>query len=326
MMARLSTEQAQTVALHHFGINGQVTELGGERTQNFRIVAADRTTFTLKVSDPRESAECILLESAALLHIAKVAPDIAVPRIMHALNGELSVYLGAADGRRLRILTYLDGTPFSFVEAPTSALRNTIGWAVGTLDNALASFDHPFARQRDLIWDVKNISRLRPHLQLIDAKRRPLAEAMLDRFEAVVSPRLAHLPTQAIHSDMNGQNILIGGDRMAGFIDFGDLVHAPRLVDLAGATLLQFRDGENDVKDAADVVAAYNEAAPLTYLEVEFLQDFMIARCIINVLVTEYLADQNTANRDYIMKNNHVSWKRLVRLSCMPQNLFKSPS
>ncbi|MFC7067904.1 phosphotransferase [Brucella rhizosphaerae] len=204
----------------------------------------------------------------------------------------------------MRLLTYIEGTPLSHVGAPTSTLRSAIGQAVANLDTVLAGFDHPYASKRDLIWDVKNLNRLRPHLALINVHRRPLAEAMLDRFEAVAGPKLAQLPAQAVHSDMNGQNILIDGERLAGFIDFGDLVHAPRLVDLAGVALLQMHGGENDLLDVADIVTVYNEITPLTDLEIELLPEFMIGRCVINVLVTEFLADRAPANRTYIMKNN----------------------
>src|SRR5690606_20951203 len=117
------------------------------RTQNFRICTADGITFTLKVSDPEESADGTMLESAALLHIARTAPDIAAPRVVPALTGEEAVFLGAEDGRYLRLLTYLEGKPFSFIEAPTPALRHAIGDAVARLDMALASFDRPFSRE-----------------------------------------------------------------------------------------------------------------------------------------------------------------------------------
>lgn len=327
MTKRLDTAKAEALALCHFGVNGRATELGGERTQNFRIRSADGAAFTLKVSDPAESAEGTMLESAALLHIARTAPDIAAPRVVPALTGEEAVFLGTADGRYLRLLTYLEGTPFSFIEAPSPTLRHTIGEAVARLDMALASFDHPFSRERDLLWDVKPIARLRPSLTLIDEARRPLAEDMLDRFERVAGPHMAALPAQAVHSDMNGQNILVDSDakdRLSGFLDFGDLVHAPRLVDLAGAALLQVRGGEDDLRDVADVISAYHRASPLDALEIELLPEFMIARCVINVVVTEILADRDPVNRPYIMKNNPASWMRLERLSSLPQNSFRA--
>jgi len=324
MMERLTTIDAEALTRKHFGINGQATELGGERTQNFRIRVANGPTFTLKVSDPQESIDSVLLENAALLHIEQAAPEIPAPRVTSTINGETIVPIALDDGRYLRLLTYLEGTPLSSVALSSRALRQTIGRSVANLDNKLSTFDHAYAHERDLIWDVKNISRLRVHLRLIDADRRALAQLMLDRFETAALPKIAQLPTQAVHSDMNGQNILINGDQLAGFLDFGDLVHAPRLVDLAGAALLQIRSEEDDFENATDVVSAYHSVAPLSDLECMLLPEFMIARCVINVIVTEFLADSDPANRAYIMKNNPASWMRLKRVSALSQNPFSN--
>ncbi|MEN5279311.1 phosphotransferase [Brucella sp. TWI432] len=324
MMQRLTSIDAETLTRKHFGIHGQATELGGERTQNFRIRVANGPTFTLKVSDPQESIDSVLLENAALLHIEQAAPEIPAPRVTSTINGEMIVPIALDDGRYLQLLTYLEGTPLSSVGLSSRALRQTIGRSVANLDNALSAFDHDYASERNLIWDVKNISRLRAHLNLIDTDRCPLAQAMLDRFETVALPQIVQLPTQAVHSDMNGQNILTDGDKLAGFLDFGDLVYAPRLVDLAGAALLQIRGEKYDFENAADVVSAYHSVAPLSDLECTLLPEFMIARCVINVIVTEFLADTDPANRPYIMKNNPASWMRLKRLSALSQNPFNT--
>lgn len=322
MTDRLNVSQAQALARQYFDVEGQLTELGGERTQNFRVQAADGSGFTLKVSDPQESVDGVLLENEALLHIEKVAAEIAVPRVTRSIGGEAFAYLGPDDGRYLRLLTYLEGMPLSTIAEPSKALRRAVGDGVAKLDKALASFNHPYLGTRDLIWDVKNISRLRPYIELIDAARRPLAQAMLDRFETIAAPRLAQLPAQAVHSDMNAQNILVNADQLAGFLDFGDLVHAPRIIDLAGAALLQIRDGEDDLSNAVDVAVSYHNASSLSELEIDFLPELMMARCIINVIVTEFLADRDPANRNYIMKNNPVSWMRLERLSSLSLNPF----
>lgn len=326
MTARLASAEAEALALSHFGIEGSATELGGERTQNFRIRATNGSVFTLKVSDPHEDAAVVRLENAALIHLQRTAPEISVPRVVSALDGQDVTPLGTGDARYLRLLTYLAGSPLSTIGTQSSALRHAIGHAVAALDDALRSFEHPFSRQRDLIWDVKNIGRLTPFLSLIDAERRPLAEDMLRRFETAAGPFMDQLPAQAVHSDMNGQNILVDendSERLAGFLDFGDIVHAPRMVDLAGAALLQLDGTPNDLDAAVDVARAYHQASPLGELEIGLLPEFMIARCVINVVVTEVLADRDPGNRAYIMKNNPVSWKRLERLSSLPQNPFR---
>lgn len=321
MIPRLDDRDAEALTLQHFGISGSATELGGERTQNFRVRTSGATDFILKVSTPHEDIDVVLLENAALLHIERTAPGIVAPRVATALNGLESIYLGPQDGRHLRLLSYVQGMPLSTVEAPSTELRRAIGRSVADLDAALQTFAHPFPRRRDLIWDIKNIGRVKAFFELIDPERRPLVEIMMQRFERLAAPRMASLPAQAVHSDMNGQNILVvqgRNDRIAGFLDFGDLVHAPRLVDLAGVSLLQIGQTGCDLQAIADVVHAYDGATPLTPLEVRLLPELMIARCIINVAVTESLAARQPANRAYIMKNNPASWERLEWLHALP--------
>lgn len=327
MTTRIGGRDAELLTLRYFGVVGAAAELGGERTQNFRIRSLDGKSFTLKVSAPGEDDGAVLLETAALLHIERVAPEIAAPRMIPALDGQESVYLGSHDGRYLRLLTFLAGTPLAILDKPSARLRRVIGHSVAALDEALRSFDHPLVRQRDLIWDIKNIGKVKPFLKLINPQRRPLAESMLQRFEAVAGPCMADLPAQPVHSDMNGQNILVDPhncDRLAGFLDFGDLVYAPRLVDLAGAALLQICRSDDDLQAVADVARAYHGSSSLTPLEIEILPEFMIARCIINVAVTEWLASRQPANRAYIMKNNPASWARLERLRSLPREALRA--
>lgn len=326
MTDRLHCAEAEGLAALHFGVSGKATELGGERTQNFRIRTGDGRTFTLKVSDPQEGVDSVLLENAALLHVERRAPGIIAPRVVPALDGSDLIPPGPQDRRYLRLLTYVPGTPLASACNSSAELRRNIGQGVAALDEALRDFVHPHATGRDLIWDVKNIGQIKPFLPLIAAGRRPLAEAMLERFGRIAGPHLPQLPAQVVHSDMNGQNILVDPDnaaRLAGFLDFGDIVHAPRIVDLAGAALLQLDFPGDAPQMVAEVAVAYHGIAPLDEREINLLPEFMIARCVINVAVTEWLAAHDPENRAYIMKNNPASWARLEKLSALPREAFR---
>lgn len=323
MTARLDQAEAEATAAHHFGVKGTAKELGGERTQNFQIADESGASFTLKISDPDEDIGLLSLENAALAHIDKRAAALAAPRVIAALDGERSARLQPGDPRHVRLFSYLAGTPLAHSAHRSPVQRRNLGVAVAALDVALQDFEHPLAAKRDLIWDVANIARVRAFLDLIDADRRPLAEAMLDRFENLAAPLIPSLPTQIVHSDINGQNILANAhkpDEIAGILDFGDLVQGPRVIDLAGAALLQMEAGQHDLTPVADVLSAYHGKARLTELEIDLLADVMIARCVINVTVTEELASKNPANRSYFMKNNPASWSRLERLASLSRS------
>ena len=131
--------------------------------------------------------------------------------------------------------------PPSLPARPSPSARRAVGAAVARLDRALAGFAHPLA-QRALLWDVTRLPELRPKLGHVAADRRGLVERTLDRYEAVIEPALSLVPLSTIHGDVNPTNLLVERDdaeRVAGIVDFGDLVHARTVIDPAIAAAYQ---------------------------------------------------------------------------------------
>ncbi|MCF3955376.1 aminoglycoside phosphotransferase, partial [Pseudomonas aeruginosa] len=76
------------------------------------------------------------------------------------------------------------------------------------MDLALALWKHR-ADGRRLLWDIQHAPSLRPLLSYSESlAHRRLAAAALDRFETEAMPRLADLPRQVIHNDLNPHNVL----------------------------------------------------------------------------------------------------------------------
>ena len=106
-----------------------------------------------------------------------------------------------------------------------------------------------------------------------------MALRVLDRFSMRVKPLLPTLRRQPIHNDLNLYNVLVDPAdhaRIAGILDFGDMVHAPR------STTRRWRRLPVDPGDTlgalADFVGAYHEVLPLTADEVAVLFDLLQAR------------------------------------------------
>ena len=64
-----------------------------------------------KISNPSEPVPVVDFQIAALEHIARVAPDQPVPRVVRTLDGRTRDSVTLADGvdTTVRMLTYLDG-------------------------------------------------------------------------------------------------------------------------------------------------------------------------------------------------------------------------
>ena len=136
------------------------------------------------------------------------------------------------------------------------------------------------------MWDLQQASAVRTKLAHIgDLSRRALAERFLDTFEIEARPRLADLRAQVIHNDLNPHNVLVAadGNHLAGIIDFGDMVHAPLIADLAIAAAYQLAPAEHPLSAIADLVAGYDAVLPLHAAELDILFDLIATRMVLTV-------------------------------------------
>jgi hydroxylysine kinase len=128
-----------------------------------------------------------------------------------------------------------------------------------------------------------------------------------------VLPRLASLRSQVIHNDYHFYNVLVAPDdhaRIVGIIDFGDMLYAPLVGEVATAAAFHMA-GDDPFEGPAQFVAAYHAALPLTGAEQEIVCDLMATRHLITVLISEWRAARYPENRAYIMRHNPAAWDAL---------------
>ena len=314
-----AVEEIEALAQAQFGLDVRATPLTGERDRNFHLIDHDNRHFVLKVVHPAESPDVTDLQSQLLLHIEAAAPDLAVPRLVHPRDGDGLEFVWQTDrqpARRVRCLTYLAGRPLHHAAAST-AQRHSLGGFLARLDLALADFRHP-ADDHDLLWDIKSAPRARALLaDLAHPQKRALAEAALDRFSEYVAPMLPSLRAQVIHNDFNPHNVLvdaIADDRIAGVIDFGDVVRSPLVQDLAVAAAYQIGASGHPLQGAADMAASFHAVCPLLPEEIELLPDMIAARLALTIAVSSWRAARHPDNADYILRNQATAWNGLQRL------------
>lgn len=337
--APVSLDWAIQTLRHCHGIAARLTPLAGERDANFLVETDDGRTppRLFRISHPDESALAVDFQSQALLRIAERDPTLPVQRLLPAPDGRVVQTVRDPEGRErmVRLFSYLDGRPMR--GTPWTAERQqTVFGLLARLDTALADLQHE-ARDHELPWDITRADRVRPLLtQVADPVRRALAETALDGFEARVKPKLQALRRQPIHNDFNISNLLVQPDdtnAVAGIIDFGDLVFAPMINDLAVAAAYQLElpatvsastaATATDPTSAADALAgivamasAYDAVRPLQTLELDLLLDLMRARMVMVVAISGWRSARQPENAEYLMRNNAISWARLA--ACGP--------
>jgi Ser/Thr protein kinase RdoA (MazF antagonist) len=318
----ISGEEAASLTARLFGIRGSATTLKGERDQNF-LISGDRGRFVLKITNPAEDRSITDFHTQALLHVAKSDPSLAVPRILPTLEGGYEAVLADDDGRSrvVRLLSFLPGVMAATI-VPDRHVRSGIGRVLARFDLALSGFSHS-AASYELSWDLTQVSRLRHLLSQVEKpENRRRAEAALDAYDRFVEPVIASLRKQIIHNDLNPYNVFVSETlprEILGVIDFGDMIHAPLINDLAIASSYHVGAEADALQPVCEIVGPYNEVLPLAAEECDLIYDLVATRLAMTVLITEWRARRFPENETYILKNHPAAVNGLARLADIPR-------
>src|SRR5688572_4450255 len=291
----VSASDAERILATHWQLRGTLRPLPGERERNFHVYTADRGEFVLKIASQLEDAAAIELQVLALEHIAEREAGVPVPRLVRARDGSRMVSeMVGSELHSARLLTWLPGETLAEVSPHSPALLQEIGETLGSVTRALASFRHPAAR-RGLKWDLAASGWIADHVHRVaDPGRRAQVERILAEFNRAVLPALKATRSSVVHNDANDYNILVrvnpdgarggalGGRSVTersddgalaptGIIDFGDVLEPHPACDLAIAIAYMMMGKPDPVSAAADVVAGYHQAYPLTEAEIALL-------------------------------------------------------
>ncbi|WP_321338831.1 phosphotransferase [uncultured Cohaesibacter sp.] len=314
----ISQQEALFIAESTFGITGSLKALTSERDANFLLRTDEGKGYVLKFTNEMEPQEQTDFQTKALLHLEKTAPSLHVPRAVSTLSGE--PWLELENGSRARLLSYVEGSLSSTL--PKSVhLTRAIAAAGAKLVNALKGFEHPGA-DHYLIWDIKNTGSLCSMLpQIEDRDQRELVETVVDAFDDKIAPHIESLPWQVIHGDMNPQNLVFEdeNDLEIGVLDFGDMVHSPRICELAIAAGYQL-DFADVGASLGQFLAHWHSICPLTRAEVELAADFIAARFATIITVANWRAQRYPENRAYITRNLALASTGIKHLTNLDRN------
>lgn len=268
-----SVEALSALAADLFGVVADVVPMPGERHLNSRLDVGGRPRYLLKVYAADTPEADLALQNALLAWLSGAGTTSLAAAGTAVVDGE---------SRTVHLLDWLDGQEWSRAGTPDPARFAALGAAVARLDRALADFDHP-GLDRSYRWNPLQATELATALPLLDDVERPFAAAALDRL-AELLPELRELPQQAIHNDANENNVIVSDDgSIAGIIDLGDVVRAPRACGLAVALAYAQLDVRDPVSAACQVVSGYHQETPLTAREIRLLPDLVDIRLAMSI-------------------------------------------
>jgi Ser/Thr protein kinase RdoA (MazF antagonist) len=268
-----------------FGLTGDYTELVSERDKNFRLTTANDTSFVVKISCLAEDPIVTDFQIAGLIHLESRGVA-GVPRIVRTTSGQDRGAIHTENGSEfsLRVVTWLSGKLLcDFDVSPDIAGR--LGGRLAELDLALEDFSHD-GESQSLIWDSQRAGDLRGLLVHVnDEPVRESVENVLEAFDNKVKPVLGDLPRQVIHNDANDENILLDSNSdISGIIDFGDMLRAPRVVEVSTTASYLRTDGD-PMRLIEPFVAAYDSKNALLDAEFELLFDLIRTRLAMTLII-----------------------------------------
>jgi 4-aminobutyrate aminotransferase-like enzyme/Ser/Thr protein kinase RdoA (MazF antagonist) len=258
------------------------------------------------------------MQHQALAHVEERDPDLPTPRVIRTLGGAISGSMDDADGKAhiVRLLSFMPGIVLADVPLTPKVLR-ALGATTARLDKALRSFFHPSA-DHVLLWDLKRIPDLRHNTGVFkDPGQRRKIETVIDHFAGHILPLLGDLRWQIIHNDAHSSNVLVAEDdpeRIAGIIDYGDMIHAPLIFDVVNSAAGIAHHSDDPVSAICEVAAGFDGVMPLEAGEVDLIYDLVIARFASKILIRTWRIVNPTGPTETFEDFMAMFWPAFERL------------
>ncbi|HXU09268.1 MAG TPA: phosphotransferase [Blastocatellia bacterium] len=328
-----SESDAARLAFQLYGLTGSVKELTSERDQNFLVRAGSGEHFVLKIAAAAEMRETLEFQNAVMSHLQGRVMSGFIPHALPTKSGEKLAAAVDEEGAHhfVRLVTYLPASLLAEVNPHTPELLRGLGTLLGEIDKALEGFSHP-AMSRDLKWDLQGALWIKDYTHHIENPvRREIVEHFIRQFETRVASRAHGLRTSVVHNDANDYNVLVtvdgdGNTRVAGIIDFGDMLHTYIASEVAVAAAYAMLDKADPLAAAAQIVAGYHEVFTLTEFELECLYSLICMRLAVSV-TNSALQQKLHPDNEYLLVSERPAWKLLESLysiaPSLPHYLFR---
>ena len=291
--------------IREYGLQGKLTPFVSERDQNFRLDTTQGRQFVVKIANVAEPARITDFQIQALLHLEASACTVAVPKLVRTSAGKVSSNITTADASNvLRVVSYLPGRPVEET-VPGPGLAYALGQCLAELDTALGDFSHA-GESQVLLWDMQRASELREVMAHVpDPELQAMVNTCLDDFEERAAPWFPELRSQVIHNDLNPGNILITDTEpatVAGVIDFGDMLRAPLIIDVAIAAAYLRSTDDDTLAATQALIAGFDSIVPLEDRECELLFDLIRMRLATTITILYWRKAARSEEYAYLQK------------------------
>ncbi|HWJ34751.1 MAG TPA: aminotransferase class III-fold pyridoxal phosphate-dependent enzyme [Steroidobacteraceae bacterium] len=278
--------EAERIARDVYGVAVSVRPLSGERDCNFHLRTAEAREYVLKIVDGAADPQTTDCQVSVLRHLAEQDPSLPVPRIFATQTGaDLGRVEQDSCSYATCLMGYLPGQLLADVTLEPSLLVNA-GETLARVDRGLQGFFHPALAQR-IAWDVRRLPELiefASYIEAADVRRN--VESVFGVLKERLSA-LRALRSQAIHGDCHAGNLLVdaAADAVCGVLDFGDMIHAPLILEPAVAMSELLTHALTPPDELSPLLEGYARVRPLEAADIAVLFDLITARQAVTILL-----------------------------------------
>ena len=313
-----SPDEARAIAEARYGIRpAAIRELPSELDRNFLLHTKAGEGYVLKIAHSSVSESALDLQNKTLRHLGETLD--VIPEVIAARDGTdiVRVSNDGGDTYRARLLRYIKGVPLSDFRPHSHELLADIGRRLGLLSARMQCFKHS-EKRLEYRWNIGNLGAVAGYGQDLPPDKKALLDYFLGLYEAQVKPALPDLRQSFTYNDPNDTNILVRAEgpeppRVAGLIDFGDMVYGPTVADLAVALAYIMMGSERPLDKAVPIISAYHSEFPLTEDEIRLLYPLIAARLCLSVCISRYQQRREPDNR-HLSISEAGAWDLLATL------------
>ncbi len=308
----------------HYGIEGNVSFLDGEYDLNLAIEVDGEKIGVLKVMRPGCDVEFVDMQCQAIVHAEEQLEPaqkllVPLPKVIPNRDGNFYSILIGPNGEEhiIWVIGWLEGNLYGNTSPQLLGSIENIGVSLSLVDLALQGFAHPYLT-RELKWDLQQSNWIKEYLdQFVEPERRQQVSAIQNTFEMDVLPRLGLLSKFAIHNDLNDYNLLVkhvgqGEYAVSGIIDFGDMILAPRVCEIAIAAAYMVLGQEDPIAALSSLVKGYHKNIALSEEEISLIYPLLLTRLGVSV-TNSAIIKQERPDDQYVVISEAPAWDFLEK-------------
>ncbi len=315
----LAAEEVSSFVHQFYGLDGTLEPLPAEWDQNFLLDCGDKK-FVVKIANRDHPDDVLELQNAALDWLLAMWKSGLTPEVIRSRDGSGIAEVRAGDGTtwRMRVLTWIPGSPLASVGELSNHSLDEIGFTLGQLDRHLEVFEHT-GMNRDLAWDFRNAQWISASTSRIkNPGRRAIVEKILLQYRGLIVPLLDDMPQSVIHNDANDENILLAPDsagihNVAGLLDFGDMLRSYTVGELAIACAYIILGKNDPLGVVGSLAAGYYRSRKLSDSEIHVLFPLVCIRLCVSVTNSAIAIEEDPDNKHRLI-SDAAAWEMLEQL------------